>query len=95
MKTAGRAVVCEWPTCHWLGLLVCHLAPAQEAGHISPQTTWHGIFRISLWDFKFDIFHGPCRRWSYDPLNSAAQFTYATSCQIAAILLLGSKAKPP
>ncbi|CAK9021749.1 DnaJ-like subfamily B member 5 [Durusdinium trenchii] len=25
-------------------------------------------------------------RWSYDPLNSAAEFTYATQCQIAAIL---------
>lgn len=27
-------------------------------------------------------------RWSYDPLNSAAEFTYATQCQIAAILYL-------
>ena len=29
-------------------------------------------------------------RWSYDPLNSAAEFTYATQCQIAAILMLGA-----
>ncbi|CAE7193622.1 Dnajb5 [Symbiodinium necroappetens] len=27
-------------------------------------------------------------RWSYDPLNSAADFQYATACQIAAILTL-------
>ena len=29
-------------------------------------------------------------RWSYDPLNSAAEFTYATQCQIAAILILAT-----